>query len=214
MRSFTECWEVIWKNYWLKRGLQKPLFFVHSIYFNFALLINYYHILGLETGAEFEAVKIAFRRLAKLYHPDMNPEDKNRFELILKAYETLSDPTLRSLYDYKLNYRQTIQSQSIEKKTTHTKTWGFDEKELRRRQYYNEYIKKYAKQASEYAATSETRTSYNEFKYILFATPLAVVLFLLVMNLSSRDRVDVINGDLLQKKNVVKKDSLHIKKLN
>lgn len=177
-------------------------------------MINYYHILGLETGAEFEAVKIAFRRLAKLYHPDMNPEDKSRFEIILKAYETLSDPTLRTSYDYKLNHQQTTQSQTIEKKTATTKTWGFDEKELRRRQYYNEYIKKYAKQASEYAATSETRKSYNEFKYILFATPLAVVLFLLVMNFSSRDRVDVINSDLLEKNNVIKKDSIHVKKLN
>ena len=177
-------------------------------------MTNYYHILGLETDAELEAVKIAFRRLAKLYHPDMNPEDKSRFELILKAYETLSDPTLRCSYDYKLNYQQAVQSQTADKKTAVTKTWSFDEKELKRRQYYNEYIKKYAKQTSEYVQEMETKSPYNEFKYILFATPLAVVLFLLVMNLASRDRVDVINGDLLQKKNVNTKDSLHIKKLN
>ena len=167
-------------------------------------MVNYYHILGLETGANTEAVKIAFRRLAKLYHPDMNPEDKSRFEIILKAYETLSDPTLRTAYNYKLNNQQTTHVQTSGNKT---KTWNFDEKELKRRQYYNEYIKKYAKQASEYAATGENTKPYNEFKYILFATPLAVILFLLIMNFASRDRADVINSNILQ----TKKDTTYTK---
>ncbi|MBX3164946.1 MAG: J domain-containing protein [Bacteroidetes bacterium] len=170
-------------------------------------MVNYYHILGLETGANMEAVKIAFRRLAKLYHPDMNPEDKNRFEIILKAYETLSDQSLRKTYDYKLNYFETTQKYVSEKKTATTKTWSFDEKELKRRQYYNEYIKKHAKQASEYAAETESAKPYNEFKYILFATPLAVILFLLIMNVASRDRAEVINSNLLQ----TKKDTLYTK---
>ena len=175
-------------------------------------MVNYYHILGLETGAGIEAVKIAFRRLAKLYHPDMNPNDKERFAQILKAYETLSDPTLRTSYDYKLNYQQFQQTQIVEKKKAVTKTWSFDEKELKRRQYYNEYIKKYAKQTAEYMATAETKKNYNEFKYILFATPLAVILFLLIMNFASRDREEVINSNFLQKKPVLVKDSVYVKR--
>ena len=64
-------------------------------------MTNYYEILGLQPGADSGEIKAAFRRLAKQYHPDKNPNGKDFFERLLTAYETLSDPQL------KRNVRQT-----------------------------------------------------------------------------------------------------------
>lgn len=128
-------------------------------------------------------IKTAFRRLAKLYHPDKNPEEQERFALILKAYETLSDPMLKPAYDYRLNYHLLETQRPVQKKAT-TKTWSFDEKELKRRNYYNEHYKKNNKTTSQYTEEVETKKTYNEYKYILFATPIAVVLFLLIMKMA------------------------------
>lgn len=149
-------------------------------------MFNYYEILGLSSNAGILEIKAAFRQLAKRYHPDLNPEGIEHFNKILKAYETLSDPALKSTYDYKLQYQQ---SQSEHRpKRSQTKNWSFDEKELKRRQYYNDHIKKYAKETSRAVQEMEGKKTYNEFKYILFATPLAVLLFLLIMSLATRDR--------------------------
>ena len=144
---------------------------------------NYYDILGLSTSAGSLEIKAAFRRLAKLYHPDKNPGGKEHFEKILKAYEVLSDPARKSSYDYRLNYQQSVARQSSQ--ATDTKVWRFDEKEMKRRQYYNEHIKKYAKAAASYETEPEPKKTYNEYKYMLFATPLAVALFLLIMHFAT-----------------------------
>lgn len=146
--------------------------------------MNYYEILGLSSGASISDVKASFRQLAKLYHPDINPEGIEHFAKVLKAYETLSDPVLKQSYDYKLNYHQAQSQQQSSSKAT--KTWSFSEKELKRRQYYDQHIRKYAKQNTSDTATAEVKPNYNEFRYVLFATPLAVVLFLIIMNLSNR----------------------------
>jgi curved DNA-binding protein CbpA len=148
-------------------------------------LANYYEILGVHSGASFAEIKSAFRRLAKVYHPDKNPVGKDHFAKILKAYETLSDPKLKSMYDYRLDYNLTINENYSASKSSNTKTWSFDEKELKRRKYYDEHIKKYAKTKETYKQATEGKKHYNEFKYILFATPIAVGLFLLILNLAS-----------------------------
>jgi curved DNA-binding protein CbpA len=140
--------------------------------------------LGLPTGAGISEVKAAFRQMAKMYHPDVNPEGKEKFTTILKAYEVLSDPHLKYSYDYKLNTASRPGSAQNEQKGK-GKNWRFDERELKRRQYYNEYIRKYEKKQSHAAERPEPKATYNEFKYILFATPLAVALFLGIMTLTS-----------------------------
>lgn len=169
-------------------------------------MANYYEILGVSSNAGILEIKAAFRQLAKMYHPDLNPEGIEHFNKILRAYETLSDPALKSTYDYKLQYQQ-AQTETQSRQRATTKTWKFDERELKRRQYYNDYIKKYAKESPQTANEPEIKSSYNEFKYILFATPLAVLIFLLIMNLASRDRSELqqtapvrpINAPLLTK---------------
>ena len=59
---------------------------------------DYWKVLGLERGADGDAVKKAFRKLARQHHPDVNPGDKAaeaRFKEISEAYEVLSDPDKR-----------------------------------------------------------------------------------------------------------------------
>jgi curved DNA-binding protein len=63
---------------------------------------DYYQILGVERNADEKEIKKAYRRLARQYHPDMNPGDKAaeaRFKEINEAHEVLSDPEKRRKYD-------------------------------------------------------------------------------------------------------------------
>jgi curved DNA-binding protein len=63
---------------------------------------NYYDILEVTPQASAEEIKRAFRRLARRYHPDMNPGDRvaeDKFKAINEAYEILSDDGRRSQYD-------------------------------------------------------------------------------------------------------------------
>src|SRR5260370_42439464 len=63
---------------------------------------DYYEILGLQRGCEVGEVKKAYRRLAMEYHPDRNPGDhqaEERFKELAEAYQVLSDPEKRQLYD-------------------------------------------------------------------------------------------------------------------
>lgn len=151
-------------------------------------MTNYYEILGVDSGAALSEIKSAFRKLAKIYHPDKNPDGRDYFNKILKAYETLSDPVLKSSYDYKLNFHQAHpQKEYTSTQKKDTKQWRFDEKEMKRRQYYNEHIRKHAKEPV--SVELEQKSNYNEYKYILFATPLAVILFLLIMKLAGSDKL-------------------------
>ena len=65
---------------------------------------NYYEVLGVSRTASQEEIKKTYRRMARQYHPDLNPGDKAaeaKFKDIVEAYETLSNPELRKKYDEK-----------------------------------------------------------------------------------------------------------------
>src|SRR2546421_7208119 len=63
---------------------------------------DFYKILGVKKDAKPEEIKKAYRRLARKYHPDVNPGDKaaeDRFKQMSEAFDVLSDPKKRKVYD-------------------------------------------------------------------------------------------------------------------
>jgi curved DNA-binding protein len=66
------------------------------------MYLDYYKILGIEKTATPKEIKSAYRKLARKYHPDLNPNDKDakrKFQEINEAHEVLSDPEKRKKYD-------------------------------------------------------------------------------------------------------------------
>lgn len=64
--------------------------------------VDYYKVLGIDKSASAEDIKKAYRKLARKYHPDMNPNDesaKKKFQEINEANEVLTDPEKRKKYD-------------------------------------------------------------------------------------------------------------------
>src|SRR6202789_4392927 len=63
---------------------------------------DYYDLLGVARKAPVKDIRAAYRKLARKYHPDLNPGDKSaeeKFKQIQEAYEVLSDTKKRQMYD-------------------------------------------------------------------------------------------------------------------
>ena len=63
---------------------------------------DYYEILGVKKSASADDIRKAFRKLARKFHPDVNPGDKSaeeKFKSLSEANEVLSDPKKRKIYD-------------------------------------------------------------------------------------------------------------------
>ena len=63
---------------------------------------DYYEVLGINKGASDAEIKSAYRKMAKKYHPDLNPGDaeaEKSFKEVSEAYEVLSDADKKQRYD-------------------------------------------------------------------------------------------------------------------
>ncbi|MGB3466130.1 MAG: DnaJ domain-containing protein [Cyclobacteriaceae bacterium] len=91
-------------------------------------MINYYEILGVDNQASSVEIKKAYRKLVKVYHPDINPtpEAEVRIIEITTAYEILADPHARNTYD--LQYFEGVPTQ-------HTRPNVVSEEELARKEW-------------------------------------------------------------------------------
>jgi len=69
---------------------------------------DYYQILGVKPDADGKEIKTAYRKLARKYHPDVNPEKgaEDKFKEVAEAYEALKDPARRAEYDELRQYGQ------------------------------------------------------------------------------------------------------------
>src|SRR5271170_6593312 len=82
-----------------------PTLILHLLLFVLPLVFgaeDYYHLLGLDKSCSERDLKRAYRTLSKKYHPDKNAGNEsahNKFVQVAEAYEALSDPTTRKIYD-------------------------------------------------------------------------------------------------------------------
>jgi len=122
---------------------------------------NFYSIIGVPINATQEEIKKAYRSLAKQYHPDKcadNPEAKEKMCAINEAYEVLSEPVKRGVYDQRLHQ--------------HTQNLNYIEMERQRQSY----------RQSSYMHQRRANTNINTF---LGATLGAAALLLLIATISN-----------------------------
>ena len=78
---------------------------------------DYYAILGVKKTASADDIRKAFRKLARKYHPDVNPGDKSaeeKFKTLSEANDVLSDPKKRKIYDQVGFYSDNIDAATAE----------------------------------------------------------------------------------------------------
>ncbi len=82
---------------------------------------DYYQILGVNHAVTPTEIKAAFRRLARIYHPDVNPTDPQaaaKIQEIIEAYQVLGEPVQRASYDRQCGYDRDAPQPDLSQSTT------------------------------------------------------------------------------------------------
>lgn len=156
---------------------------------------DYYQILQVKPTASHAEIKAAYRRLAKLFHPDKNPYAEEKFKQIKEAYETLINTVKRNKYDAKRNYIDTLQAKKKETAKKQTLYNHTAEAELKRQQYYREHFAGKQK-AKGYRMPPEANTNNKELTSILISVPVAVALLLLLVNIYQKPKTNNIPKEI------------------
>lgn len=90
--------------------------------------VDYYKTLGITKSATDKEIKTAYRKMARKYHPDVNPDDKDahkKFQEVNEANEVLSDPDKRKKYDqYGENWKHADQFKNAQQSQQSQQSWG------------------------------------------------------------------------------------------
>jgi len=107
---------------------------------------NYYRLMEIESYSDVETVKKRYRELAKLYHPDRNPNNKHAeeyFKILTQGYNILSEPDDKILYDNALKGYYTVKPNEVPKpsreEVTREKVKAY--KENKRKLFVEEFLK-------------------------------------------------------------------------
>lgn len=76
-------------------------------------MLTHYQILGVKENSYTEEIHVAYRRLAKKYHPDLRSGNEEKFKQIADAYSVLSDPNKREKYDHQLAIKAQSKKKTI-----------------------------------------------------------------------------------------------------
>lgn len=114
---------------------------------------DYYKILGVEKNSDSEAIKKAYRHLAKEWHPDKNPENpraEEKFKEIAEAYDVLSDNEKRKKFDDFISFGQkkTTTQSSTHKQRSETHRKPADEAEFS--DFFKQFFKERQQQKGKY----------------------------------------------------------------
>ncbi len=157
-------------------------------------LPDYYQLLQVSITATGAEIKTAYRRLAKLYHPDKNYGNaaaEEKFKQIKEAYEILINTQRRRKYDEKRNRGITGTTTTFQKKSSGKKNYNFTETEAARRKYYQQHYK--TKSTHTPPPAKKATQGLTEIKYILISVPIAVALLLLMIRLYEKPKNEIKN---------------------
>ncbi|HRG38227.1 MAG TPA: DnaJ domain-containing protein [Bacteroidia bacterium] len=136
---------------------------------------NYYILLGIKNTASLEEIKVAFRNLAKKYHPDKNQHNEHAdhlFKEIQEAYETLSNTEKRRKYDLKFSYANNYQQIKNKRYAPYTGNAYQYAQQQAQQQRYTSYESEPAKEI-----VKEKKSGTDPF---LFVISIIVAIFLLI----------------------------------
>lgn len=145
---------------------------------------NYYTILGVKNTASLEEIKLAFRKLAKKYHPDKNQENKSTeafFKEVQEAYAILSNNEKRRKYDQKFSYSSRYQELRNKTYTPYTgNAYHYAQQEARSRQRYRK-----STDEQEPLQYREKKTSTDPYLFIISIAVAALLLIFILLNARS-----------------------------